>query len=189
MAETDNYQIWSPDYGDEWSLPIDLGAMAESVDTALVDNLWYFAGPDAAKPAAGVNGRRWYATDTGKDYIDNGAAWVSFDSGTVNISTFGTGWSATTGHTPRIRRMGKRVDIMGAVTNGSGAAWDHLLTIPVGYRPPAMLFIGHFFASGNQATGQLFVQPTGILSSPSSYHSGSLSPGSAVPLTGSWYID
>jgi len=189
MAETDNYQIWSPDYGDEWSLPIDLGAMAESVDTALVDNLWYFAGLESAMPEPGVSGRRYYATDTGADYIDSGSAWVPFDSGTVNISTFGTGWSATPVHAPRVRRMGKRVDIMGAVTIAVGGSWDHLLTVPVGYRPPGLIFLGHFRATSNRAEGQLLLSSTGILSVPASFRSGSLDASDVVPLTGSWYIE
>lgn len=35
MATTANYNLWSPDDGDDWDLTIDLAAMQNSVDTAL----------------------------------------------------------------------------------------------------------------------------------------------------------
>ena len=58
--------------------------LATSTNTAL-DTLetkgGAFRGLDSAKPAAGVEGRTWYSTDTNRLWFDDGSNWISNDGG------------------------------------------------------------------------------------------------------------
>lgn len=84
MAVTSPDNIWTPDAGDDYALTTDLAATADSVQDALNtvrgDNR-AFSGLDADRPAAGVEGRTWYSTDTNRSWFDNGTNWVSNDQG------------------------------------------------------------------------------------------------------------
>lgn len=113
---------------------------------------------------------------------------AAFGGAWVPLTSLGPHWSATTGHPPRIRRVGKRVDIAGAVTRGTGGSTGNMLTLPVGYRPPINIFIGAVVSSQGRVA-ELFTSQTGILLNPPGYTTGSGTPGEVYPLTGSWYID
>lgn len=115
------------------------------------------------------------------------------DSGWTTISTFGTGWSATAGHTPRVRKIGNLVKMVGAVTRSgtSGAASD-ILTIPTGFRLAGaytLQFIGCVVTSGG-TVHELFINTTAHkLQVPSGYSDASLGSGIVLPLDGEWFTD
>ena len=79
MATTTDHGIFSPDDGDDWDLTVDLAAMAVSTDDAisglLLSGATRLIGTTADRPAAGVKGRTFYATDTDILWFDNGGAW------------------------------------------------------------------------------------------------------------------
>lgn len=115
------------------------------------------------------------------------------DSNWTGLTTLGSGWTATSGHAPRIRRVGDRVDIFGAVTRTSttGSVSD-LLTIPVGYRPAGAYintFVGTVVSSGGQVVQLLVSGSSHLLSIPPGYSSATLGSGVVVPLLGSWYVN
>lgn len=118
--------------------------------------------------------------------LENAAAPIA-DSGWINL-TVSAGWAgAGVGFEPRIRRIGKRVDITGGVALGNGGSYANILTIPVGYRPPVARFLGAIGPSSPNTFGQFQVQAAGALSVV--YSSGATPLGMVVPLTGSWFID
>ena len=100
-----------------------------------------------------ASGRRIWETDTGKEYVSTGVAWVQTypvvaaddDSGVVNI-TPASGWSAAGANYVRVRRRNGTVHLQfhlrrtgaGISANGQVA----MLTVPSGHRPPAAFFGG-----------------------------------------------
>lgn len=114
------------------------------------------------------------------------------DSSWVPITTFGTGWTATVGHQPRLRKIGARVDIVGAVTAGTGAAYADILTIPAGFRLAgayANYFVGASVSSQAQVH-ELFIDSTSHkIAVPSTYRVGAITSGGVLPLHGTWYTN
>src|SRR5690606_38948426 len=54
-----------------------------------------------------VEGLGWYDTDLDREFVYDGDGWVDLgglDTGYVQLTTFGSNWSATSGYTPWIRR-------------------------------------------------------------------------------------
>ena len=146
---------------------------------------------DALTGSSLYEGLHWYSTSADALTVYDGSGWVSGygDVGYTNISTFSSFWSATAGYTPRVRRVGKRVDLYGAVTAAAGAGADGgIITIPSGYRPTDNVFIGPFRSSGG-LTGMMVVNSAGLVNAPNAYVTGSLGTGHVVPLVGSWYTD
>lgn len=121
----------------------------------------------------------------------DGAGWFQSDYSEASqaISTFGTGWGATSGHTPTVHREGNRVHLVGAVTLSSGGQYSNILTIPVGFRPlsTATTFIGTNVTSGG-AVIQL-ASSTNLIVSPNTYRLGSMANGDVLPLVATWTID
>lgn len=121
--------------------------------------------------------------------------WVTIAGSTGGA--LGTGWSATTGHPPRVRKVGDRVDIAGAVTlTGSGTFAD-LLTMPEGFRLVGA-YVNYFIGSVVATTGEpssgvnvdlLLSGTTHKVSVPDGYRDGALTTGDVVPLIGSYYIN
>lgn len=112
------------------------------------------------------------------------------DSDWVNITTFGAGWAATAGHQPRVRKIGDRVDIAGAVTRTTGAYTD-ILTIPPGFRL-AGAHTNYFIGAAVTSTAivlELFLNTTHKLTVPAGYGTGAIGNPMVVPLVGSWYTD
>lgn len=118
------------------------------------------------------------------------------DTGFVPLTTFGTGWSGTSGYAPWIRRVGNRVDIGGAVTRTTTlGALATIVQIPEGFRITHATYRAKFMTAVNASTGQvvtmfynsavshyLQLDNTYITNSP-------LGSGAAIPLSGTWYID
>ena len=74
--------IWTPDDSDDWDLTVDWAANALSTDAA-IDAVPQNAlrGLTSAMPPAGQEGRTFYATDTNRDWRDDGTNWISNDGG------------------------------------------------------------------------------------------------------------
>ena len=136
-------------------------------------------------------GLHFYDTTLNDLWVYDGAAWVTGydDDGYTNVSTFSPFWSATAGYTPRVRRVGQRIDLYGAATAAAGAGADGgIITVPSGFRPTGNVWIGPFRSSGG-LSGMLVVSSAGVVSAPNAYVTGSLGAGSVVPFVGSWYVD
>lgn len=128
------------------------------------------------------------ALDTNVDYKHDGTGWVQTgESAAVDISTFGAGFAALSGFTPRVRRAGNRVQIFGALqrsgTSGTGA---NLLTVPAGYAPVDATNLSAVITSGGQAV-QLQITSAGVLAV--TYGTASLGSGVIIPLAGTWYVN
>lgn len=83
MATTSPDNIWSPDSGDDYALTVDLAAMADTVQDAFTDirtNTLSTGGTTANRPAAGLEGRTYYATDTNIQWLDTGTEWVVWNT-------------------------------------------------------------------------------------------------------------
>jgi len=112
------------------------------------------------------------------------------DSGWVLITTIPTGWTATPGHPPRVRRVGDRVDLAGAVTRTTTAGpIGNLCTIPEGFRIAGAYLGTTFISTVVQSNGT----PTNLTLTGTSHQIGTvygtLGSGVVVPLVGSWYVN
>jgi hypothetical protein len=106
----------------------------------------------------------------------------------------GAGWSPLANHTPRVRAVGDRVDIAGALQLTGAGQFTDLLTIPEGFRLAGaytQYFIGPTLGNNLAATNaivlELFLSTAHKLLVPVNYRTGSLVANAVVPLTGSWY--
>lgn len=118
---------------------------------------------------------------------------ITADTGWTAISTFGTGWSATSSHPPRLRKVGKRIDAAGAFTRTatSGALAD-LCTIPAGFRLTgaySQYFIGTSVTSGGQALELYLSSADHKIQIPAGYISATLGSGVVVPFVATWFED
>jgi hypothetical protein len=71
---TPRYALRYPIAADPDNVPSDMLALATDLDNKMSG---FSTGILSARPAAGVTGRRYRATDTGYTYLDIGTAWVS----------------------------------------------------------------------------------------------------------------
>lgn len=118
--------------------------------------------------------------------------WTVIGSG-AGTGSIGSGWVATVGHPPRLRKIGARVDIVGAVTLSTvSGSYSNMLTIPVGFRLLGAYpdyFVGASVSSAGDVH-QLFINgTTHQIQVPDGYRTSVVSVGDHVPLTGCWYID
>jgi hypothetical protein len=70
---TPRYVLRYPVAADADNVPLDMLNLATDLDNKMVG---YSQGTLASRPAAGVSGREYRATDTGQVYIDIGTAWL-----------------------------------------------------------------------------------------------------------------
>jgi hypothetical protein len=73
MIRTPRYSLRVPQAIDPDAVPADMLALATDLDNNVQG---YSQGTLASRPAAGVTGREYRATDTGFTYLDVGTAWV-----------------------------------------------------------------------------------------------------------------
>jgi len=74
MADTTRrLSLHKPTGGDPAAVPADVGRLAGQLDDLL---LGYDQGPLASRPASGVEGRLYYATDDAQLYYDTGSSWT-----------------------------------------------------------------------------------------------------------------
>jgi hypothetical protein len=118
--------------------------------------------------------------------------WLVIGSG-PGTGAFGTGWTATVDHPPRLRKLGSRVDIAGALTLGPGALYTHMLTIPEGFRLIGA-YTNYFIGASISADGighDLFLDAVDhfITVPEDGYRTGVALAGDHIPLHGFWYVD
>lgn len=195
MATTSPDNIWSPDSGDDYALTVDLAAMADTVQDALTAVKTYRIMTDAQRLAlTGADlfeGLTVYTTDNDTEWRYTGSSWIRIggDTGWTSFTSFGTGWTATAGYTPQIRRIGNRVQIRGALTLGSNGAYSSIATLPEGFRPSANTWLGVSQSSQLGVSGMLLLNSSGLLTVPSLYRTGSPTTGAVFPLVGTWFTD
>lgn len=71
---TPKHGLHRPAGGDDADIPADLVQLTDELDDLLAP---YDQGVFASRPAPGLSGRRYYATDVGVEYVDTGAVWVT----------------------------------------------------------------------------------------------------------------
>jgi hypothetical protein len=118
--------------------------------------------------------------------------WTVIGSG-AGTGSIGTGWVATVGHPPRLRKIGARVDIVGALTLDTvSGSYTNMLTIPVGFRLLGAYpdyFVGASVSSAGDLH-QLFINgTTHQIQVPDGYRTSVVSVGDHIPLVGCWYVD
>jgi len=182
-------------FDDVYSLPQDMQDLADDAHEAHNLRVGTSAERQAFPAAKQRAGMLWSESDTGRIYRTDGAGgWKSIDdTGWVNVDTFGSGWSAVAGHTPRVRRFGNRVMIAGAVsrTATSGALAD-ILTIPTGFEYTGSLnfFINTVVTSSGQAAQLYFSSAASTkLAIAATYVTATIGSGVVLPLTGFWTRD
>lgn len=114
------------------------------------------------------------------------------DSGWVNITTFGPGWSAAANLAPQVRKVGDRVDIDGAVQIAAGGDFLDILTIPEGFRltTSRQRFVGATVSNNTGAVrGELFITLSHKLTIPTGYRIGGLAAGNILPVRGSYWVN
>lgn len=93
FLNTVKYALRYPNLAQAADLADIVQKLAEDVDGKMVGYIFDVIG---ARPAAGVPGRRFFATDTRVEYIDSGAVWypVYHYRGVMNVTDFlaSTGW-------------------------------------------------------------------------------------------------
>lgn len=77
MATTANFNLWSPDDGDDWDLTIDLAAMMNSVDLALLNNISKSATTIAGLGSGTTQGQIGLVTNANAIVSWNGTGWVA----------------------------------------------------------------------------------------------------------------
>jgi len=77
MAETPSrrFGLHAPSGGDPAQIPADVKRLRDQLDDVM---LGYDQGPLASRPAAGVEGRMYYATDVASLFYDTSTTWVPF---------------------------------------------------------------------------------------------------------------
>lgn len=149
-------------------------ALADDADAKTVG---WLTGTLAGRPAAGVAGRVYKATDgNALTYLDTGSAWqiVSVTSAWVNLTPAANyAVTATGAYTGAARLVGDTVELCGVVvdTIGGHTNWNQIATIPAGLRPAqsvggtATAIAWAAGATGGSWTnGDWFVTPAGALS-------------------------
>jgi len=89
-GSTSRLSLPYPVPGDTVDVPRDVQALANALDPAAPGAsgslAWFAQGLASARPAPGVAGRQYFATDSNATYLDTGTAWISLGSAEVNVS-------------------------------------------------------------------------------------------------------
>lgn len=99
MSTTPRYGFVYPSSTSPTNVPGDMGTFLDEIDANVVME---YKGLLASRPAFGIFGRRYYATDTGQEFFDTGTSWIA--SGPINtivgnISSSQAGDTAVVGST------------------------------------------------------------------------------------------
>lgn len=160
---------------------LDLKALADGVDLDTAVSC-----TSTTRPAHRA-GRRIFETDTKASYVSDGTNWlVLLEDTNWQSVTLGTNWTATSGHTPGARRVGKTVHVRGAVTKGASAGAT-LVTLPVGMRPAANQFYGAH-VTNNGVVFELLLTTAGELQTITGYATASAADGSVFPIAGTFLV-
>jgi len=109
------------------------------------------------------------------------------DTGWVAVPR-GSKWAAVSAYALQIRRVGKLVEIRGAVKHTTGANIASLCTVPSGFRPKTNVPLGATHTSSTYV-GDMFVSTSGVVAFSTDYRSGSFAAGSVVMIHGFWFLD
>lgn len=151
-----------------------LGAVSESERDAITGGALY-------------EGLMLLNTTSGRVESYDGAGWEPINQGSpVELTVFGSNWSATPSYEPVVVESGGMVHLLGAARIAQGGSMSNILTIPAGLRPAKQYFLGHYRTTSGTASGQLHIDTTGVVSAPDNYRTGSMAAGNSIPLTGSW---
>jgi len=141
MATTSPDNLFSPDGPNAYNLTVDLAAMQSSVQTALSGfggRKGTTAQRNAYLPLAS-NGEFYLDTSQGVTYQKISGAWVSQDTGWIQVTSFQNSFTASTDSLVYYRRLSGvtylRGDLKRAATPGGIAAF----TLPAGYRPGSVV--------------------------------------------------
>lgn len=127
-------------------------------------------------------------------YRWDGAVWVPRDTGWINMVLF-TGWSAVSGHTPRVRMKDDVIYTEGAVQRGAGGSFLSLAKLPpeVLFQGTKTVFIGGAVGQRAGASGyaELYLSPIApdLVLRVEIYNSFDSNVGWVVPLSGSFLRD
>src|SRR4051812_11931839 len=111
MPTTTRLALPYPALTDTADVPRDISALATALDVAAT----YAEGTLVGRPAAGLRGRIYRATDTGQVFLDNGAAWVT-------LSQYAEGTAAGRPAASTAGRVYRATDT-NAISLDTGAAW------------------------------------------------------------------
>jgi hypothetical protein len=119
------------------SFPTVNTAQMSTLDNAVT----FSSGTLAARPAAGLRGRVYYASDVPAYYLDNATSWLTLeavvDTGWVPL-TLASGVTSSGGFTPSARLRGDMVELKGGLWNQTGSSdAGTLATLPTAVTPPA----------------------------------------------------
>lgn len=137
MATTTPDDLWSPDGVNPYALTTDLAAMQDTVQDA-------FNGFGARKGtttqmndylAAASPNERWLNTTDGKEYRKISGAWVSQDTGWIQVTTFQNSFTASTSELVFYRRIEGITWLKGDLKRATAPAALTAFTLPVGFRP------------------------------------------------------
>lgn len=210
MATTPNWSIVYPVVGTTMTpLANHFANLANSTDTALgnlTDNTSYSVANQSERDAkfpSPSNGDRVYRRDLG--YVETwysagffvpgvAAGWQreGGDSGWVNITPTAN-WTAASGHTPRVRRVGNLVTGLGIFNYSTGSSYGNLGVIPTGFRPLAtygpIIGVGTAMATNGSAAGTALLtinNSTGVMSYELGWANFTANP-TQVGFSASWY--
>lgn len=161
MATTSPDNIYSPDSGNQYALVQDLGAMADSVQSALATRGNSYRGTSAQRTAftsQAPQGTLWSDTNGSQlVYVRKGTGWEE-----VNQDPEDSGWQNLLGNigsgTARWRRYGESVEVEVSGATVSGVV-NLSPTLPLAERPSVQR--RSFIFSGSNAIGTILVLPSG----------------------------
>lgn len=120
----------------------------------------------------------------------DGSAWNldDYNETSANIATFGAGWTATAGHTPKVYREGSRVHSVGAVTISSGGSFAFIFDIPNGFKSAntGTLFVGTVVSRDGSVIQLMLSNNRLIADVGGNYRTGGMAVGDVLPVVASW---
>lgn len=125
----------------------------------------------AARPAAGLFGRDYYAADTGQWYRDNGTIWTTFPvTGPWQTLTLAGGITAAGGsYVPAGRREGDVVRLRGAVTTGGAFTSAVITTLPGSLWPSATVVLAAAAPSFSLFGAAVSIDTSGVVTVASTF--------------------
>jgi len=202
MATTVPDGIWTPDDSTAYNLPVDLAAMADTVQAGLNsvrEEAAYRTGTNAerlALPPGGLfDGLRFYATDTFTEWTYTSGAWRLWNAPVRTVTSFGTGWGTASGagalRTYVRSGVGYLQGSLASLPSG-GSADGTVATLPdisyaPKYSPGGVASSAATSGTGSAMIISFFLPITGVLAVNARSHV--TPPSTNFPLNMHWLID
>lgn len=155
MVTTSPDNIWSPDSGDDYALTTDLAGMADTVQDAITANRVGRIGTNAQRLAlTGTDlfeGLTFRTTDTRRDWVYTGGAWVQRMAPFAvagGVATVGTGVTTISFPSGVFTRAPEVLQVTPLVPTGGQVGTPH-----VGENPTAASFKCRIFNQGGSSIG------------------------------------